>query len=159
VSVEERLVRYAQAVARQFEQIDLQSLLGRILADEREACSEQGLVDRDALLDGSISVTEAAELDGDPSAGSSIGGRELRQQLYKHTSKGDSQSALQIALLLEGLEKPEMAEGWWRRAAQLGDADAVDYVAAYLSPPAFNLVEESSRIDGYGSDDEKMRSA
>jgi len=138
VSVEERLVRYAQAVARRFEEIDQPALLDRIEAAIQAAGHGHGLVSRGGgATSGATPPGREADTTGESSAQLGLAGgrvQELHRQFDLHEEKGDNRSALQIALLLEGLDCEKEAEGWWYRAAGLGNLDAIDYVTTYLLP-------------------------
>lgn len=45
---------------------------------------------------------------------------------------GDADSARRVAELLEALHEFDQAEQWWRKAADLGDEDAIDHVRYLL---------------------------
>jgi hypothetical protein len=51
----------------------------------------------------------------------------------EHAEGGDAASARRVAELYELLDQIDTANTWWRRAAELGDPDAVEYVRVILS--------------------------
>jgi hypothetical protein len=139
VSVEERLVRYAQTVAHRLDGIDQDALLEKVSATIQAAEPEQGLVncepDGDQLTveEATTSVNgEALVIPRFEDGGDNEG--ELHRLVNTHFEKGDSDSALHVALILEGMNLEGAAISWWLHAARLGNRDAIDYVGAYLLP-------------------------
>lgn len=51
----------------------------------------------------------------------------------KKADAGDGASARRVAELYEALDQSEHAEAWWRKAAALGDRDAISYVEYILN--------------------------
>jgi TPR repeat protein len=140
VSVEERLVQYAQAVAHRFNELNQELLADLFTNGVEPADSDQNLVERG----GGVAATQAAsparnaDKDGAMSTESETNRKytqRLHEAIQSYNKNGDDESALKIALILEGLSRFPEAREWWSIAAALGNADAIDYVEEYLSAP------------------------
>jgi hypothetical protein len=154
-SVERRLRHYAQTVTRQLQDIDQESLLQRILGElsDEEPESDDDRINRRAVhpqVDGPS---------GPPFAGAGPAEKRLtfelsggfEQELYCHqqlAEKGIASSARRVAELCGLLDRENEEAAWWRRAAELGDPDAVDYVQEYLTQavdtPSFYSLNEAT---------------
>lgn len=150
MSVEERLVRYAQSVAHRFTEVDQENLTTRLTDGVAAGGRGQELVERGGGTDDAASPPREVDEDGDPSNDSGSDSEyehRLHQQARRHEQEGDADSARNIALLLEALGRVEEASMWWLRAAELGDADAVDYVKEYLEPSTVTTARQPANSE------------
>jgi hypothetical protein len=141
-SVERRLRQYAQTVTRQLQDIDQDSLLHRILGElpAEAPASDDDRINRRAVhpqVDGPPGPSFAGEGPTEKRLTFELTGG-FEQELYCHqqlAEKGIASSARRVAELCGLLDRENEEAAWWRRAAELGDPDAVDYVQEYLTQP------------------------
>lgn len=62
----------------------------------------------------------------------SVERRHLEECIRVARATGSAQHARRVAELYEAIDQLGAAQAWWRHAANLGDPDAIEYVAIVL---------------------------